>query len=309
MPEGCRCCSEPAQLAEDPGAPVPETTLAESPARPGSWQASTHARTGLAACIGGWSLPSNQRSSVAPSSSPEQVLQQSSRRPDNTDVSGAQICSAQQPWASAPANLASAEDVRLKRQAFLDKVQWGEGPLSDNSSVSEDEVLHEHSPACEDAARLAQRQRGPCSGERVQRTQEAQRASSIEKAEQAGADGGSSEQSWALQLQGAPRQSVPADAVETAVEDHSQTSGMRKEGQVGVKGGSFKQPAAIRLQDNATEGSLSSVPTTSVEDRMHAFVDRQGHQQETCGICFNTMQHICVSYPAVLRLAPAATYL
>lgn len=308
MPEGCLCCSEPAQVAEDPGASVPERTLAEPPAGPGSWQAGTHARTGLAACIGGWSLPSSQPSSVAPSSLPEQALRQRSLKPDNTDVSGAQLCSTQQPWASAPASLASAEDVRLKRQAFLDKVQSREGPLSDNSSVSEDEILHEHSLACENTTRLAQHRKDSSSGEREQRTQEAEHASSIEKAEQAGADGGSSEQSWALQLQDAPQQSVPAGAVEKAVEDHSRTSRMRKEEQVGVEGSSFQQPAALREQDNATEGALSSVPTATVEDRMHASDHRQGHQQETCGICFNTMLHICVSHPAIPRLAPAAIY-
>ena len=308
MPEGCLCCSEPAQVAEDPGASVPERTLAEPPAGPGSWQAGTHARTGLAACIRGWSLPSSQPSSVAPSSLPEQALRQRSLKPDNTDVSGAQLCSTQQPWASAPASLASAEDVRLKRQAFLDKVQSREGPLSDNSSVSEDEILHEHSLACENTTRLAQHRKDSSSGEREQRTQEAEHASSIEKAEQAGADGGSSEQSWALQLQDAPQQSVPAGAVEKAVEDHSRTSRMRKEEQVGVEGSSFQQPAALREQDNATEGALSSVPTATVEDRMHASDNRQGHQQETCGICFNTMLHICVSHPAIPRLAPAAIY-
>ena len=307
MPEGFRCCSEPAQLAEDPGASVPERTLAEPPARPGSWQAGTHARTGLAACIGGWSLPSNQGSSVAPSSSPEQALQQSSRRPDNTDVSGAQLCSAQQLWASAPASLALAKDVRLKRQAFLDKVQLGEGLLSDNSSISEDEILHEHSLACKNKTRLAQHRKDSSSGEREQRTQEAEHASSTEKAEQAGADGGSSEQSWALQLQDAPRQLVPADAVEKAVEHHLHMSRMQKEGQVGVEE-SFQQAAALRVQDNATEGALSRVPTTTVEDRVHASDNRQGHQQETCGICFNTMQHICVSHPAIPRLAPTAIH-
>ena len=286
---------------------MPERPLAEPLARPGSWQAGMHARTGLAACIGGWSLQSNQPGSVAPSSSPEQALQKSSQKPDNTDVSRAQLCSTQQPWASAPASLASAEDVRLKRQAFLDKVQWGKEPLSDNSSVSEDEVLQELSPACEDAARLAQRQGGPYSGERVQRTQEAERAS-IEKAEQAGADGGSSEQSWALQLQDAAQPSVQDDAVKKAVEDHSHMSSMRTEGQVGVEGSSFQRPAALRLQDNAPEGALSSVPTTTLEDRTRASDNRQGHQKETCGICFNTMQHICVSHPAIPRLAPAATY-
>ena len=308
MPEGCLCCSEPAQLAEDPGASMPERALAEPPARPGSWQAGTHARTGLAACIGGWSLPSNQLSSAAPSSSPEQALQQRSQKPNSTDVSGAELCSTQQLWASAPASLASAEDVRLKRQAFLDKVQLGEGLVSDNSSISEDEILHEHSLACENTTRLAQHRKDSSSGEREQRTQEAEHASSIEKAEQAGADGGSSEQSWALQLQDAPQQSVPADAVEKAVEHHSHTSRMQKEGQVGVEGSSFQQPAALRVQDDATEGALSSAPTTTVEDRMHASVSRQGHPQETCGICFNTMQHICVSHPAIPRLAPTAIH-
>ena len=185
--------------------------------------------------------------------------------------------------------------MRLKRQAFLDKVQWGEGPSSDNSSISEDEVVHEHSLACENIARSAQRQRGSPSGEQMQRSREAEYGSS---AEQAGVGGSSSEQSLALQLQDAPMQAVLADAPDKVEENHAYTSGAQEEGQVGVEGGSFKQRAALRLQNATAETALSGVPNTTAEDRNCVSLDRQGHQQETCGICFNTMQHICVSCPA-----------
>ena len=116
----------------------------------------------------------------------------------------------------------------------------------------------------------------------------------MREAEQAGAGVSSSEQSRALQLQDAPRQAASADAPQAAAENRAYTSGAWEE----VEGGRSKQPTALQLQDTATEGALSGSPTSTMEDKNLMSIDRQGHQQETCEICCNAMQHICVSHPA-----------
>ena len=101
--------------------------------QPGTWQAGTQARTGLAACLGGFVLTAEQ---AGPSSAPL-VLQAEQTHGTSVEASEVPASAAAvlgpQDAKNAGGSTGAAE-VRMKRQPFLDSMRQGNQPGSNDSS-------------------------------------------------------------------------------------------------------------------------------------------------------------------------------
>lgn len=129
----CCCCSEPAVLAEDEGAVLRERPVQDLAPTLGSWQAGTHAQTGLAACLAGFSLTAEQATS-SPAPVASETLQQlgTSAEASEAPANAAAVPSPQE--VKEAEALGSAAEVRMERQPFLDSTQKGNQPESNGNS-------------------------------------------------------------------------------------------------------------------------------------------------------------------------------
>ena len=118
-----------------------ERALQELAPGPKSWEAGTRARTGLAACLAGFSLTAKE----APSSSAA-VATQAIQKHSSAQASGLPASAPALP-AQQHVKLANAAEVRQKRQAFLDSLQQGSQPQGNGDSSDmglEDTVPSQH---------------------------------------------------------------------------------------------------------------------------------------------------------------------
>ena len=136
MLDKCWChCSEPAAvLAGDDGPVLRERAVQALAPQPGTWQAGTQARTGLAACLG-FSLTAEQ---ADPSSAPLE-LQAGQQPVTSAEASEVPVSAAA---VSAPHDVKTTEGldsvtaVRMKRQQFLDSMRQGSHPPQPQSNGS-----------------------------------------------------------------------------------------------------------------------------------------------------------------------------
>ncbi len=125
----CFHCSEPPVLVEDEGPVLRERAVQDVAPGLGSWEAGTRARTGLSACLAGFSLTAKE----APSSSAAVATQAIQQHSSLAQASKAPASAAALP-AQQDAKVIDAADVRQKRQAFLDSLQRGSQPQSHGDS-------------------------------------------------------------------------------------------------------------------------------------------------------------------------------
>ena len=133
------CCSEPAVLLDEQGPMLRERAPTEPAAQPGSWQAGMQGRTGLAACLGGWALPSKQPQSVDRTASTA-VLQQEQQ----VSLQGGALewpegnskANQAQENAVSAADAGRAAEVRQRRQAFLNGLQQNGEPATADGNRS-----------------------------------------------------------------------------------------------------------------------------------------------------------------------------
>ena len=125
-------------LLDEQGPLLRERAPTEPAAQPGSWQAGTQGRTGLAACLGGWSLPSKQTQSVGRTASTavQQEQQGSLQRGALERPAGNSRANQAEQNAVSAADAGRAQEVRHRRQAFLDSLQQNGEPATANGSRS-----------------------------------------------------------------------------------------------------------------------------------------------------------------------------
>lgn len=125
-------------LLDEQGPLLRERAPTEPAAQPGSWQAGTQGRTGLAACLGGWSLPSKQPQSVGRTASTAvQQEQQGSLQGGALErLAGNSRANQAEQNAVSAADAGRAEEVRHRRQAFLDGLQQNGKPATANGNRS-----------------------------------------------------------------------------------------------------------------------------------------------------------------------------
>lgn len=124
-----------------------ERAVQEPAAEPGSWQAGTRARTGLSACLGGWSLPKQHASS----SEPMQQHNSSQKAPEEPAkvTEDERLCLVK---GKGPTDPEAAADACLKRQQAPDKLQQGDSDRANGDSFGAYTALQDQSSSCQQAA-------------------------------------------------------------------------------------------------------------------------------------------------------------
>lgn len=259
-----------------------ERALAQLAEEPGSWQAGTHARTGLAACLGGFSLTAQQRTSHAVPVASAQQRGKAKDVPDMPASIGETVIAQQHESRSAVSD--GTAEVHLERQWLLNSLHQQSESTRDSDS-SGDELMQESNTASQHAS---------LAGEQAERADRETRDAAVLDSQNR------HYQSLAELWQG--EEQAGEGSMQPGTADQGMASGEQVaavqsdsgQGQERAREGSMQSGAPD--QSTASEWPAAAVRSGSEQDEEHAQASGGGQKpHQECMICFNHMQFAYVS--------------
>lgn len=288
-----------------------ERALAQLAEEPGSWQAGTHARTGLAACLGSFSLTAQQGTFHA---APAVSAQQRDMAKDVPDMpaSNAETVLAQQ-HESRSAVSDSAAEVHLERQWLLNSLHQQSESTGDGDSSSRDELMQQGNTASQHAS---------LAGEQAELINREERHAAVlnsqnrhylsvaaefsmlpESSGLAGQSMTAEQQAACMQLdEGQGQEQAGEGSMQLGAADQSLASGEQAAAVQSDSGQGQERVGEGRMQPGAPDRSMASerqaaaVQSGSGQGEEPAQASGSGQKpHQECMICFNHMQFAYVS--------------